>query len=370
MSLFEADKSADRIPVSVLTGYLGSGKTTLLNALLRDPALADTAVIVNEFGEIPLDHFLMESVDGEMTVMASGCICCTIRSDLETTLRDLLGRARNGEIPSFKRVVVETTGLADPAPIVQMLLNNALVTGFFRLDAVICTVDTVNAPGQLDGDEPEPVKQIAMADRLVLTKTDIADPPVMAGLSTRLRDLNPSTEQIEAVSGAIAPDRLFDAGWYDPETKSPDVTRWLKDEAVAEAQKQPRRVNGNDHGDDHEQGHGPGQGHNHGHHGHLNGGIATFALSFDEPLGWRRVNLWLAALRQNHGEKLLRVKGILNLNDEPQPVAIHGVQHVFHSPSRLMDWPDEDRRSRIVFITRDLDEATVKSFWDRSEQAA
>ncbi len=353
MSLFEADRTAERIPVSVLTGFLGSGKTTLLNRLLSDPALADTAVIINEFGEVGLDHLLMEAVDGEMTVLASGCICCTIRSDLEATLRDLLARAQSGTLPAFKRVVVETTGLADPAPIVQMLLNNALVTGFFRLDAVLCTVDAVNGSGQLNSQQPEPVKQVAMADRLILTKTDIADPRDTETLSGTLQSLNLTAEQIEAVSGAVKPSRLFDAGWYDPETKTPDVGRWLRDEAIAASRS--NGANGHAHA------------HNRNRHGNS---IEAFALSFDEPLGWRRVNLWLAALRQNHGEQLLRVKGILNLDDEPQPVAIHGVQHVFHSPSRLIGWPDDDRRSRIVFITRDLNEETVISFWDRTAEAA
>ena len=343
MSLFARDPSADRIPVSMLTGFLGSGKTTLLNRLLRDPALADTAVIVNEFGEVGLDHLLMEAIDGEMVVMASGCICCTIRSDLESTLRDLLGRAREGTIPPFARVVVETTGLADPASIVQMLLNNPLVVGFFRLDAVLATVDAVYGARQLDA-QPESVKQAAMADRLILTKTDLAELDATAALHTRLAALNPTAERIEAVMGAVDAGRLFDAGWYDPATKSPDVARWLRDEALSD--------------DEH--------GHGHQHHdvNRHDGDITAFALTFDAPLDWDQVNLWLAGLRHAYGEQLLRVKGILALRGEDLPVAIHGVHHVFHPPVRLPSWPDADRRSRLVFIARDLDAETLRGHFD------
>src|ERR1700747_3611789 len=190
MSLFENDKSAERLPVSLITGFLGSGKTTLLNKLLRHDGMGDSAVINNEFGEVGLDHLLIEAIDGEIAVLASGCVCCTLRSDLEETLRNLLIKRDRGEVPAFSRVLVETTGLADPAPIVQLLLNNPLVSLYLRLDAVVTTVDAVNGSQQID-EHAEAVKQAALADRLLLTKTDLAAADTTAQLEALLISLNP-----------------------------------------------------------------------------------------------------------------------------------------------------------------------------------
>lgn len=216
MSLFESDKSAQRLPVSLITGFLGSGKTTLLNRLLRRDDMKDSAVVINEYGEVSLDHLLVERVDGEVAVLASGCICCTIRSDLEQTLRDLLVKRDRGEIPPFRRILVETTGLADPAPIVQLLLNNPLVSHFLRLDTIVTTVDAVNASHQLDR-QYEAVKQVALADRLLITKRDLVDD--VGPLELRLRRLNPGA-RIETVDhGEIDPAQLFGAGLIDPEKK-------------------------------------------------------------------------------------------------------------------------------------------------------
>ena len=326
MSLFDHDKSADRTPVSLIAGFLGSGKTTLLNHVLRHPGMADSAVIVNEFGEIPLDHLLLAPVSGEVAVMANGCLCCTVRSDLEQTLRGLLAQRDSGEVPYFSRVLLETTGIADPAPIVQMLLNNPLVSYLARLDAVVTTIDAVHGLAQLDR-HPEAVKQAALADRLLLTKTDLADG---AALRPRLRALNPAAPIIEVRDGAADPANLFGAGLFDPAAKTPDARRWLNPDAYRD----------------------------HDHHDHTHG-IDSFCLTFDAPLDWLAVSNWLAALRYHRGESLLRVKGILSLRDEDAPVAIHGVHHVFHPPVRLPAWPDEDRRSRLVFIVRDLPRAEV-----------
>ena len=335
MSLFEPDRSAARTPVSMITGFLGSGKTTLLNRLLRAEGMADSAVIINEFGEIGLDHLLVERLDGEVAVMANGCICCTVRSDLEETLRMLLARRDSGEIPHFARVLVETTGLADPAPVVQLLLANPLVSHFVRLDAVVVTVDAANAMRQLD-EHAEAVKQVAIADRLLLTKSDLVDDATIAALGARLAALNPAAAIIAVAHGDIAPDRLFGAALFDPARKTADVRRWLNEAAYG----------GHDHDHHHEHAH-----HDHGPH---DARIQAFCLTFDAPLAWDLVSRWLAALRHLRGADLLRVKGILNVVGEDAPLAVHGVHHIFHPPVRLSAWPDADRRSRLVFITRDL----------------
>jgi G3E family GTPase len=348
MSLFESDKSAERLPVSLITGFLGSGKTTLLNRLLRDDAMKDSAVVINEYGEISLDHLLVERVDGEVAVLASGCICCTIRSDLEETLRGLLVRRDRGEVPPFRRILVETTGLADPAPIVQLLLNNPLVSHFLRLDTVVTTVDAVNASRQLDR-HYEAVKQVALADRLLITKRDLVSN--IDALELRLRRLNPGAGIDSVMHGEIDPAQLFGAALVDPDKKTVDVERWLNEPAFAGSA-------GAAHEHDH-----------HGHHGH-DGAIVSFMLAFDEPLDWMAVSDWLAHLRHTRGEDLLRVKGILNLRDEPTPVAVHGVHHVFHPPVALAKWPDTDRRSRIVFITRGITRQQVLGLWQAVGAAA
>jgi len=351
MSLFENDKSADRLPVSLITGFLGSGKTTLLNHLLRHDGMQDSAVIINEYGEISLDHLLVERLDGEVAVLASGCICCTIRSDLEETLRTLLVRRDRGEVPPFRRILVETTGLAEPAPIVQLLLNNPLVSHFLRLDTVVTTVDAVNAAHQLDR-QYEAVKQVALADRLLITKRDLVDD--ITALEMRLHRLNPGARIEGVMHGEIDPAQLFGAGLVDPEKKTVDAAGWLNEQAFAGSREQ---VHEHDH-------RGP-----HDHHSH-DASINSFMLAFDEPLDWMAVSQWLAYLRNARGADLLRVKGILNLRGEPVPIVVHGVHHVFHSPVALARWPDADRRSRIVFITRGIAREEVLALWQAGRAAA
>jgi G3E family GTPase len=332
MSLFESDRSAERLPVSTITGFLGSGKTTILRHLLRQPGMAaDSAVIVNELGEVGLDHLLLERIDGETVLLPSGCLCCALRSDLESTLRALLARARRGEIPAFARVLVETTGIADPAPICQLLLNNPLVTHFYRLDAVLTAVAATHGRQQL-ADRPEAVKQVALADRLLVTKSDLAGEAETAALEGELAALNPAAPRSRVLHGAIPPDRLFGADGFDPKRKTLDARRWLAAEPPAHA---------------------------HDHHRHAR--VRSFALTFEAPLAWGAVQGWLAALRAEHGERLLRVKGLLALEGVPGPVAVHGVHHVFHPPVELPAWPDADRRSRLVFVTDGLERAAVEA---------
>lgn len=360
MGIFDTDKSASRLPVSVITGFLGSGKTTLLNKLLRHDGMADSAVIINEFGAVGLDHLLVEAIDGEVAVLASGCVCCTLRSDLEQTLRDLLAKRDRSEVPAFSRILVETTGLADPAPIIQLLLNNPLVSHFVRLDAVVTTVDAVNGLRQID-EHAEAVKQAALADRLLLTKTDLAAAEAIHALKERLADLNPGAARHTVANGEIAPDALFGAALFDPSRKSVDINRWINERAY--------QARGHDHGGHHDGEHGHGEhehgGHRHGEHGHGEHGhdsdIRACCLTSDEPLSWDAVSSWLSRLRKGAGNDLLRVKGILNLIGESAPVAIHGVHHVFHPPVQLDAWPDADRRSRIVFITRGIDHADLEA---------
>jgi G3E family GTPase len=340
MGLFDTDKSASRLPVSVITGFLGSGKTTLLNKLLRHPGMGDSAVIINEFGEVALDHLLVESIEGEVAVLASGCVCCTLRSDLEQTLRDLLSRRDRGEIPAFSRILVETTGLADPAPIVQLMLNNPLVSHFVRLDTVVTTVDAVNGLRHI-GEHTEAVKQAALADRLLLTKTDLAAPETIEDLQRRLAALNPGATQDVVVNGEIAPEALFGAALFDPSRKTVDARRWINEEAYESPP--------HDHGE-HE---------HHDHHHHH--GIHAFCLSSDQPLSWEAFSAWLGRLRNGAGDDLLRVKGILNLIGESAPVVVHGVHHIFHPPVVLEAWPDSDHRSRIVFIARGIERAELEA---------
>jgi G3E family GTPase len=344
----------ERIPVSVLTGFLGSGKTTLLSRLIRQPDMADTAVIINEFGEVGLDHALVAKSDDTTVLLNSGCLCCTVRGDLVNTFRDLFLKRVKGEVPEFQRVVVETTGLADPAPVLHTLMTDPLVASRFRLDGVIATVDAVNGASTLDN-HMESVKQAAVADRLVVTKTDIASADAIETIGARLKRLNPGAPQIQAQQGAVAAEQLFNAGLYDPRTKTADVQRWLHEEAYAEP---------HGHGHDHHDHHGHDHHHDHDHDkpdvNRHDDRIGSFCLYIDEPVEWSRLAYWLDLLAAHRGEDLLRMKGLINVKGHDRPVVIHAVQHLFHPPAMLDAWPDDDHRSRIVFITRDIDRATIE----------
>lgn len=343
------------IPVSLLTGFLGSGKTTVLNHVLHHPTMEKSAVIVNEFGEVGLDHELTVTGAEDMVLLNSGCLCCTVRGDLVNTLRDLMMLRLREDVPSFERILIETTGLADPAPILHTLMSDQLVTNYFRLDGVIATVDAVNGEDTLDR-QFESVKQAAVADRILVTKTDLADSSAVTTLEMRLNAINRAAPRLWVTNGEVEPDVLFNAGLFNPASKGPDVERWLQEETYAADQS-------NEHADGHSHDHAHADGHDHGHAHNVNrhdDHISSFCVTYDEPLRLDALEQWFDTIMMLKGPDLLRIKGIVNVAEIKKPVVIHGVQHVFHPPAVLDSWPSEDRRTRIVFITRDVERETIE----------
>lgn len=323
-------------PVNLLTGFLGSGKTTLLRRLLSDPSLADTAVIINEFGEIGLDHHLVERIDDTIVLLPSGCICCTVRGELADALRDLHSRRERGLVPAFSRVVIESTGLADPFPALSTVRSDPVLRHHFRPGRVVTTVDAVNGLSQLDT-YIESNRQAAIADCLVITKSDLADEARIGPLKERLARLNPDAACLVASAAAPGADVLLGDGEAGRAAGLQSASGFYCD-----APSMLVTAEGVAH----------------------QAAISSFVVTVEEPLDWTGFGVWLTMLLNRHGERVLRVKGILNIAGEERPVAIHGVQHLVHPPAHMECWPSADRSSRIVFIVDGLNVGLLKRSLD------
>ena len=329
-----------RIPVNVLTGFLGSGKTSLLNRLLRDPLFNNCAVLINEFGDIGIDHHLVDRVDGDMVLLQSGCICCTIRGDLATAIRVLYDRRERGEIPAFVRLVIETTGLADPVPVLSTVMYDRVLQHHFRVGNVVTTVDAVNGAANL-GQYPECQKQVAVADRLVIPKLDIADPGLRPLLEAELALVNPSAPCLALDAVQLDARHLLGVDAFDMASKSDEVAQWLQATRqrnyLSLGSTAAQGANANVHRD-----------------------IVAFALDLPEVVDWTVFSVWLSLLLHAHGAQILRVKGLLNVEGADAPVVVHGVQQLVHPPSHLERWPTDDHTSRLVFIVRGLEPQRIQ----------
>jgi G3E family GTPase len=347
-------------PITILTGFLGSGKTTLLNRALRDPAMANTAVVINEFGEVGLDHLLAAQSDDTIMVLENGCLCCTVFGDLVTTLNNLYHAREDGKIPRFDHVVIETSGLADPAPLIQAFLSDPTLAGLYRIGAVVATLDAVNGPHTLD-EHIESVRQVALADQILMTKLDLIEAAkaqaAESALVARLARLNPAAKISRIDDPALDIGALLRGGGFNPTDAKADARAWLNAAAYEAAPHAAHAAHDHDHDGEHahhDDAH-------HDHHGLHDRDIASFCFIREAPIPREALRLLLDALQQNLGPNLLRVKAIVHVAEEPErPAVIQGAQHLLHNLSFLERWPDDDRRSKFVFITQGFDRAEVE----------
>jgi G3E family GTPase len=339
------------IPVTIITGFLGSGKTTLLNRILRDSKFKNTVTIINEFGAIGLDHQLIETIDENTVLLSSGCLCCTIRDDLISTFEDLLRKRDNNRIPPFDRILIETTGLADPTPILHTIMGHKYLSLRYRLEGIVTLVDCVNGLETLR-QYPEAVKQAAVADRLIVSKRDLASLEQYNNLARELKVLNATAQLLNAQNITNLGSHILECGLYNPDNKLPDVRRWLNEEAINEIL------------DNHE-------GHNHvtqtseqpDINRHSNS-IRAFCFSSLMPVSLQAYEVFIELLRAVHGANLLRVKGIVYLKDKPdQPLIVQGAQHVFHPVHFLESWPTAEKSTKLVFIVKDIPLDTIEKLW-------
>jgi G3E family GTPase len=331
----DADADLRRLPTVLLSGALGSGKTTLVNALLRDPRMADTAVAVNEFGAVPLDGALIDQGGDSTLVLANGCLCCNLSGELDTAVMRLFSRRESGMLPRFARLIIEPSGLADPAPIAQAILRNPIMSRALRLDAIITVVDALFVDTQI-ARHGETRKQIVLADQLVVTKPDLAGAAAVAAASRMLRRLNPVAPIHVAQHGAVAPGALFPAEFLD---RTPGQATRGRSVLLAEAVETAPAPD------------------------HL-ASVAAVRLTADQPLHWSRFDTWLRRLRLDHADRLLRLKGLLDVAGTDGPVLVQGVHHVLHDPIALGTWDGAPRCSRLLLIVEDDAATAIRQSWD------
>ena len=329
----------NQIPVTVITGFLGSGKTTLLSSILKKKEMQKTAVIINEFGEIGLDHALIEHTDENIVELQSGCICCTIQGDLNKTLIDLFDKMMNGKVSSFNRILIETTGLANPVPIIHTLMSSIELIRIYSLDGVITVVDSINGEKTLDLHE-ESLKQLALAEKIILSKTDIVDKDEIKSLVFRIKEINPVSQIIFSKFGNIPLEEIFGLGAYDPYKKSADVKNWL----AAEKYKDKKH-------------------HHHHDVNRHNENIRAFSMMSENPVNMIAFSFFRDMITAALGANLLRMKGIVNIAGEERPAVIHGVQHILHPVQWLETLPDNDRRTKLVFITQNIKKEQIEDFF-------